>query len=49
MLSKLVDEHGHDCDRYLPYVLYAYRVCAQASTQESPLFHLYCREARQPV
>ena len=49
MLSKLVDKHGHDWDRYLPYVLYAYRVSAQASTQESPFFLLYGRDARQPV
>ena len=41
MLSKLVDKHGHDWDRYLPYVLYAYRVSAKASTQESPFFLLY--------
>ena len=36
-------------DHYLPYVLYAYRVSAQASTQESPFFLLYGRDARQPV
>ena len=35
MLSKYVDQHGCDWDRFLPYMLYAYRVSIQESTRES--------------
>ena len=49
MLSKYVEKHARDWDRYLSYMLYAYRVTAQESTRESPFFLLYGRDARQPV
>ena len=44
MLSRYVEKHARDWDHYLPYMLYAYRVTAQESTRESPL---YGRDARQ--
>ncbi len=34
---------GHDWDRHLSYVLYAYHVSVQESTRESPFFLLYGR------
>ena len=49
MLSRYVDKHARDWDRYLPCMLYAYRVTAQGSTKESPFFLLYGRDARQPM
>ena len=49
MLSRYVEKHARDWDRYLPYMLYAYRVAAQESTRESPFFLLYGRDARQPI
>ena len=49
MLSMYVQKHGQDWDRYLPYMLYAYRVSAQESTRESPFFLIFGRDPRQPT
>ena len=49
MLAKTVDHCGRDWDRRIPYVLYAYRTCVQESTQESPFYLLYGRDARLPT
>ena len=49
MLSMYVQKHGQDWDRYLSYVLYAYRVSAQESTRESPFFLMFGRDPRQPT
>lgn len=40
---------GRDWDQRLPYVLFAYRASAQQSTQESPFYLLYGRDARLPM
>ena len=49
MLSKSVSKYGRDSDQYLPYILFAYRVAVQESTQMSPLYLLYGREPRVPT
>ena len=49
MLSKCVEKHGRDWDVQLPYVMFAYRVAVHESTQESPFFLLYGRDARTPT
>ena len=49
MLSKCVQKHGRDWDKQLPYLLFAYRVAVQESTQDSPYFLLYGRDARTPT
>ena len=49
MLSKCVEKHGRDWDDHLPYLLFAYRVAVQESTQESPFFLLYGRDPRVPT
>ena len=49
MLSMYVQKHGQDWDRYLPCMLYAYRVSAQESTRESPFFLMFGRDPRQPT
>ena len=49
MLAKTVERYGHDWDRHLPYVLYAYRVSVQESTKESPVFLLYGRDPTLPT
>ena len=49
MLAKTVERFGHDWDRHLSYVLYAYRVSVQESTRESPFFLLYGRDPTLPV
>ena len=49
MLSKTVERYGHDWDRHLSYVLYAYRVSVQESTKESPFFLLYGRDPALPT
>lgn len=49
MLSMYVEKHARDWDRFLPFMLYAYRVTAQESTRESPFYLLYGRDARQPL
>ena len=46
MLSKCVHKHVQDWDKQLPYLLFAYRVAVQESTQDSPFFLLYGRDAR---
>ena len=38
-----------DWDSRLPYLLFAYRVAVQESTQESPFFLLYGRDPRVPT
>ena len=49
MLSKCVEKHGQNWDQQLPYVLFAYRVAVQASTQESPFYLLYGRDPQVPT
>ena len=49
MLSKSVSKYGRDWDSHLPYVLFAYRVAVQESTQASPFYLLYGREPRTPT
>ena len=49
MLSKCVEKHGRDWDKQLPYVMLAYRVAVQESTQESPFFLVYGRDPRTPT
>lgn len=49
MLSKTTLRNGRDWDERLPYVLFAYRTSAQASTGESPFFLLYGRDAQLPT
>jgi hypothetical protein len=49
MLSKCVEKHGRNWDQQLPYVLFAYRVAVQESTQESPFYLLYGRDAQIPT
>ena len=44
-----MDKSGRDWDRHLPHVLFAYRVSPQESTQESPSFLLYGRDAQFPT
>ena len=49
MLAKTVDHSGRDWDKWIPYVLYAYRTSMQESTRESPFYLLYGRDARLPT
>ena len=49
MLSKSVEKYGRDWDSHLPYLLFAYRVAIQDSTQKSPFYMLYGREPRTPT
>ncbi len=49
MLSKCVNKYGRDWDVHLPYLLFAYRVAVQESTQTSPFYMLYGREPRIPT
>ncbi len=46
MLSKCVEKYGRDWDKHLPYLLFAYRVAVQDSTQFQLL---YGREPRMPT
>jgi hypothetical protein len=48
MLSKCVEKNGRDWDTHLPYLLFAYRVAVQESTQHSPFLLLYGRQPRIP-
>ena len=49
MLSKSATKYRCDWDTHLPYLLFAYRVAVQESTQASPFYLLYGREARIPT
>ena len=49
MLAKTCERYGHDWDKHLSYVLYAYRVSVQESTRESPFFLLYGRDPALPT
>ena len=49
MISKSCDVANKDWDNHLPYLLFAYRVSAQASTRESPFFLMHGRDARVPT
>ena len=49
MIAKSCSVSHRDWDAHLPYLLFAYRVSAQASTRESPFFLVYGRDARLPT
>uniref|UniRef100_A0A3B3HAG4 Gypsy retrotransposon integrase-like protein 1 n=3 Tax=Oryzias latipes TaxID=8090 RepID=A0A3B3HAG4_ORYLA len=49
MLRKFVNESGTDWDKWLPYLLFAYREVPQASTGFSPFELLYGHEVRGPL
>ncbi len=49
MLRKFVAEDGKDWDRWLPYLMFAYREVPQASTGYSPFELLYGRQVRGPL
>ena len=49
MLRKTACQEGKDWDRYIPYVLFAYREMPQETTGFSPFELLYGREVRGPL
>ncbi|XP_041945156.1 uncharacterized protein LOC121707019 [Alosa sapidissima] len=49
MLRKYVSANGKDWDRWLPYLLFAYREVPQASTGFAPFELLYGRPVRGPL
>jgi hypothetical protein len=49
MLQKVGNNEGRDWDRWLPYVLFAYREVTQALTGFSPFELLYGRSVRGPL
>ncbi|XP_036065872.1 uncharacterized protein LOC118598010 [Oryzias melastigma] len=49
MLRKFVNDSGTDWDKWLPYLLFAYREVPQASTGFSPFELLYGHEVRGPL
>ena len=49
MISKSCDVANKDWDNHLPFLLFAYRVSAQASIRESPFFLMHERDARVPT
>ena len=49
MLRKFVAENAKDWDRWLPYLLFAYREVPQASTGFSPFELLFGRPVRGPL
>ena len=48
MLAKTVQRYGKSWDECLPYVLFAYRICPQESTKQSPFYLLYGRQVKLP-
>ena len=49
MLSTLVVNKGHDWDRLLQPLLFAYRSTPHSSTVETPFFLLYGKDAKLPT
>ena len=49
MLAKNVEKNGKDCDKHLPFVLFAYKSCIQQSTGESPFYLMYGRDPHLPT
>ena len=49
MLRAFVAENQTDWDKYLPYVMHAYRAAPQESTKESPFFLMFFRPCRAPL
>ena len=49
MLRRLVKEEGRDWDKFVPYVLFAYREVPQTTTGFSPFELLFGREVRGPL
>lgn len=49
MLKKFVDESGRDWDKWIPFLLFAYREVPQCSTGFSPFELLFGRQVRGPL
>lgn len=49
MLRKFVSDTGKDWDKWLPFLLFAYREVPQASTGYSPYELLYGHHVRSPL
>ena len=49
MLRGFVEHHQRDWDKYLPYVMHAYRAAPQESTGETPFFLMFGRPSRAPL
>uniref|UniRef100_A0A3Q1GC55 Gypsy retrotransposon integrase-like protein 1 n=1 Tax=Acanthochromis polyacanthus TaxID=80966 RepID=A0A3Q1GC55_9TELE len=49
MLKKFISSNAKDWDKWLPYLLFAYREVPQASTGFSPFELLYGRQVRGPL
>ena len=49
MIAKHAAYYGPDWDKYLCYLLFAYRVKPHYSTGESPFYLLYGRDVRLPT
>ena len=49
LLKKVIEDEGRDWDRFIPYVLFAYREVPQTSTGYSPFELVYGREIRGPL
>ncbi len=49
MLKKFVSQSGKDWDKWLPYLLFAYREVPQASTGFSPFELLFAHQVRGPL
>jgi transposase InsO family protein/predicted aspartyl protease len=48
-ISKYVNEHQDDWDRYIPYCSFAYNTSVQSSTAETPFFLTYGRDPIMPI
>ena len=49
MLRGFVGQHQRDWDKYLPYIMHAYRAAPQESTGETPFFLMFGRPSRSPL
>ena len=49
MLQKTATKEGHNWDKMIPFLLFAYRKVLQSSTEFSPFELLYGKSVRRPL
>ena len=49
MISTIIEQSRRNWDDLLPYVLFAYRTAAHSSTNETPFYLMFGRDALSPT
>ena len=49
MLAMYVSKHQRDCDRFVPFALFAYHAAVQEYTKETPFYLIHGRDPCLPL